>query len=356
METIPSLQWVKDQGLFADAERIGQTLSKIFPSCLGITDEKILIIGDCGSPGKLVAPLLASAFYVAANSLNLNTKLVFQSPKSKGDITDDDVISSLSDLPEGNIIIVNSSDKLGSLGELGRSFRKFVAKKKHRFLSATSLGDLDTSMVDAVIDAANVDYKPMQSALKRLKEQLDMGKEIHVTTKAGTDFFYDIEGMTNLVSDGHYTEKGTGGNFPSGEVYVPCSGNRVEGKVVLDGSSRNWKHTAIIKTPINLTVEKGSITSIEGGEEAKELQKTLEMAAGISKHPKSVYRVGELGIGMNPKARIIGSTLVDEKTLGTAHIGIGSNYWFGGKIYALIHLDQIFKAPEIELDGKKVDI
>ena len=48
--------------------------------------------------------------------------------------------------------------------------------------------------------------------------------------------------------------------------------------------------------------------------------------------------------------------IVDDKTLGTAHIGIGSNYWFGGSIYAIIHLDQVFKNPAIYLDGKLLKI
>ena len=111
----------------------------------------------------------------------------------------------------------------------------------------------------------------------------------------------------------------------------------------------------MIKTPITLNIKEGSIVEIQGEEEAKQLENTLKWAAGRSKQPKSVYRISEFGIGLNHKANIIGSTLIDEKTLGTAHIGIGSNYWFGGSIYAIIHLDQIFRAPEIEVDGKKLE-
>ena len=59
---------------------------------------------------------------------------------------------------------------------------------------------------------------------------------------------------------------------------------------------------------------------------------------------------------MNPKAKIIGAMIIDDKTLGTAHIGIGSNYWFGGNIYAIIHLDQVFRNPKIYLDGKVLKV
>ena len=63
-----------------------------------------------------------------------------------------------------------------------------------------------------------------------------------------------------------------------------------------------------------------------------------------------------MGIGLNNKAKIIGATIVDDKVLGTAHVGIGSNYWFGGTIYAIIHLDQVFKAPKIYFDNRLVEI
>ncbi|MCK5062675.1 MAG: aminopeptidase, partial [Candidatus Aenigmarchaeota archaeon] len=147
-----------------------------------------------------------------------------------------------------------------------------------------------------------------------------------------------------------------GGNVPVGEVYTPCRGKFVEGKVVIDLSSRIMEGTQIVKDPITLNIEKGTVTSIDGGAEAKNLEKTLKWAHENSEFPWGVRRIGELGIGMNPKAQIIGSMNIDEKVIGTAHVAIGSNYWFGGTIYAIIHLDQVFSNPKIEVDGQLLDI
>ena len=36
------------------------------------------------------------------------------------------------------------------------------------------------------------------------------------------------------------------------------------------------------------------------------------------------------------------------------YIGIGSNSWFGGVIKTIYHGDQVFKNPEIFLDGKRI--
>jgi len=356
MDTVQSIQWLKENNLFELAEKTSFTLKKVFNSCLGITDQKVLILGDTGFTDRRIAPVLAGAYYLAAKSLNLNTKLILQSVKSRGADAESDVIEALKSLEEKNVAFVNMSDKLGNLLDLGKSFRSYCEKKKHRFVSALSLGDLNTDMIEDVIAPIDIDYKPMQAKHEAIKKILDEAKEIRVKTKAGTDLYYNVEGMKAIAADGNYASDGMGGNLPAGEVYIPCNGKNVHGSIVIDGSSRNHEHTRLIKKPIVLKIEEGSIVEINGGEEAEALKDTLKWASEHSTHPKTVYRIGELGIGLNPKAKIIGSTLVDEKTIGTAHIGIGSNYWFGGNIFAIVHLDQIFKDPEIEVDGKKLEI
>ena len=105
-----------------------------------------------------------------------------------------------------------------------------------------------------------------------------------------------------------------------------------------------------------MTIEDGNIVNIGGNEEARQLEAALKWAASVAKNPGNVRRICELGIGLNPQASIIGAMIVDDKTLGTAHIGIGSNYWFGGNIYAIIHLDQVFKNPSVYLDGELLKI
>ena len=64
--------------------------------------------------------------------------------------------------------------------------------------------------------------------------------------------------------------------------------------------------------------------------------------------------LAEFGIGTNPKAKLIGNVLEDEKVLGTCHIALGDNSTFGGRVNAGIHVDGIIKHPTIKLDGKIV--
>ena len=50
---------------------------------------------------------------------------------------------------------------------------------------------------------------------------------------------------------------------------------------------------------------------------------------------------------MNPKAKIIGNVLEDEKVLGTVHVAVGDNSTFGGKCECGIHMDGIIKNPTL---------
>ncbi len=356
METLESIKWLREHNLYDASARAAQSLKKIFTPCLGVKDEKVLIVGDTGYENRNVAAVLSGAYYLAAEQLKLDAKLILQGIKTRGDVSDEDVVRNLSELRAGNIIILNMSDKLGNIQELGKSFRRWVAKKSHRFISAMSLGDLATSNIELILNSIDVNYKPLQVQHEQIREKISAARELRITTPAGTDLRYDKTGIPAIAADGNYTAPGTGGNLPAGEVYCPPNGRKVSGKVVIDGSSRTHEHTILIKKPIELAIEDGEITKIKGGEEARQLENTLKWAASVAKNPGNVRRICELGIGLNPKAQIIGAMIVDDKTLGTAHIGVGSNYWFGGNIYAIIHLDQVFKNPTVYLDEEKLDI
>lgn len=105
----------------------------------------------------------------------------------------------------------------------------------------------------------------------------------------------------------------------------------------------------ILHEPIKLQVRKGMITSIEGGSQAKLLAENLK-----SFGTPNVFNVAEVGIGLNPKSRMIGVMLEDEGYLGSVHIGIGSNITLGGTIKTACHYDVIMYRGTIEIDGRLV--
>ena len=62
-------------------------------------------------------------------------------------------------------------------------------------------------------------------------------------------------------------------------------------------------------------------------------------------YSRNARNIGELGIGLNPAAKITGNMLEDEKAFRTCHFAIGANY--DGDAPSLIHLDCVVKDPTI---------
>ena len=67
--------------------------------------------------------------------------------------------------------------------------------------------------------------------------------------------------------------------------------------------------------------------------------------------------VAELGIGLNPTVAPRGHVTIDEKAADTAHVAIGRNTGsYGGDNEAAIHVDLIFSGPEVEVDGRRIEL
>src|SRR3989344_4702647 len=101
METLESLKWLKERNLYEAASKASASLKKIFTPCLAVTKEQILIVGDIGYENRNVAAVLSGAYYLAAEELKIDAKLILQEVKSSGDVSDDDAVSGLSGLKPG---------------------------------------------------------------------------------------------------------------------------------------------------------------------------------------------------------------------------------------------------------------
>ena len=88
---------------------------------------------------------------------------------------------------------------------------------------------------------------------------------------------------------------------------------------------------------------------IEAEKSAIQWEKEGKIPAGSGEILKRNARnIGELGIGLNPNARITGNMLEDEKAFKTCHFAIGANY--DGDAPALIHLDGVVRNPTITIN------
>ncbi|MEM4263428.1 MAG: aminopeptidase [Candidatus Woesearchaeota archaeon] len=186
-----------------------------------------------------------------------------------------------------------------------------------------------------------VDYKKIESLNNKLGKILEKVKKVRIITAKGTDFTVVVSKKRVLVDDtGIYSKPKGFGNLPAGEVcFAPLEG-KSNGVFVVDASIFEEK----LKKPITFKVKNGYVYDISDGAMAKKLLKMIKPLG------KSAFNIAELGIGTNPKARITGNVLEDEKVLGTCHVAIGNNSALGGKIYAKCHIDGVINRPTIYFD------
>lgn len=190
-----------------------------------------------------------------------------------------------------------------------------------------------------------IDYLEQKKMIDKVSEILEKGKRVRIRSPKGSDITMDITGRHAVPQTGICHEPGSISPPPCIETAVAPLEGTTEGIMYVDG--------AVVpggpcKEPIKLIFKEGRIVSIEGGEDAEKLRATLESYD----HP-NVYCAVEMGIGMNPKAKIgRGGPLEDEAELGTMHIGIGNGITFGSSVRAPGHCDLVMRDAIIEVDGK----
>jgi leucyl aminopeptidase (aminopeptidase T) len=143
-------------------------------------------------------------------------------------------------------------------------------------------------------------------------------------------------------------EPGQFSPVPNVEANVSPIEGTATGRIVVDASIP-YLGIGLIEQPILVEVKDGFITSIEGGRQADVLGRDL-----ASHGDRNSFNIAELGVGLNPKCKMIGIMLEDEGVLGSAHIGIGTNITLGGRIKAPCHYDLLVWNPRIEVDGEVV--
>ncbi len=267
---------------------------------------------------------------------------------------------------EPDIYISMSANKLGkdaygmNIGYVGRDGKKYKSyvdklmdgdRRIRGFWSPTT----NVAMFERCVA---VDYRGMQENAARLKKVLDGGKEVHVTSPAGTDVIISVEGRKAMTDDGNFRLPGLGGNLPAGETFVSPVVGSTRGVIVFDGTVDLPEKAAIPKTPVRVTFKDGYVDEITGGQEATALLNVIMKGEAMAREKclleeeKNARHLGELGIGINYQAKMTGNLLEDEKLGKTVHFAIGSNYDYDAE--ALIHQDCLVMRPSIWVDGKQI--
>jgi len=202
------------------------------------------------------------------------------------------------------------------------------------------------------------EYQKMDLLANKMITSTEGIKELRITTPKGTDLRLSIQGRgffkdTKITSD-------KWGNLPTGEILVGPIENSLEGKLVCDLAVGG---IGPIKNPVTILCQHGEAVKIEGKDDT--VVTAIKKALSTD---KLASMVGEMALGLNPRATIQQEFLEAEKVLGTAHIAFGQNidYPTGGKNDSANHMDFLMDKPtvtaifpnkkqkDIVVDGKNI--
>jgi 2,5-dihydroxypyridine 5,6-dioxygenase len=186
--------------------------------------------------------------------------------------------------------------------------------------------------------------------------QLEQAKQARITSKAGTDLRCALGDFPILKEYGFADEPGRWDHWPSGFVATWPNESTANGRIVLDRGDILLPMKSYIREPIELTVEAGYVTRINGGLDADLLNDYM----GTFQDPEA-YAISHIGWGLQPRAHWSTLGLYGrEGTIGMEARAFAGNFLFslgpnteaGGTRDTACHIDIPMRQCTVELDGK----
>src|SRR5213078_1034384 len=164
--------------------------------------------------------------------------------------------------------------------------------------------------------------------VRRTARRLRGAREVHLTSAAGTDLSFSLEGRDWISEDtGLCTRKGTVTTLPAGELFIAVVEGSASGRLVVDVHFEER-----LRGPATVQIADGTASRIVGAQAAVD---------AMNRGGKDGRALGRFGFGLNPQARVMGPHLEAEKAVGSAHLGFGDNLVIGGKIHPGVRVECI---------------
>jgi hypothetical protein len=192
--------------------------------------------------------------------------------------------------------------------------------------------------MDMITGPMTADFGAMKTAADRLKKRFRGVKTVRLVAPSGTDVAFSIAGRAFMdditISPGHT------GNLPAGEIWCAPLERSMNGTIVCDGSIGDLGQ---VREPLVICVADGRVADLKSDD--KTLVARVRELINVD---DEASLAGEFGIGLNPKARLTGLLLEDEKAYGTVHIAFGGNLDMpGGQNRSRTHRDFLIRSPSI---------
>lgn len=186
------------------------------------------------------------------------------------------------------------------------------------------------------IESLNINYAELKTLHNRLIKILQSAEQISVSAPNGTNLILSTKDRIWISESSHWPSNIPFPYFwclPAGEVFVAPIEYSAEGFLVTEDDPNG----SFAGLTIEFSGKKRPGFSAKKGLDG--FMSALKLATG------NPYCLAEFGIGTNPYG-------LGDKAAGTAHIAIGSNFWFGGKNQCSLHLDFNIKRPTIFADQR----
>ena len=165
--------WLNKEGLSHFIDKYTPCFKRIIENNIDPVEE-IIILSDHGYPKRRASIIMAGCYLEAAKQLNIPHKLILQNPKLSGEIADEKIVEALLTADNKTLLLLSMSGKIGSLKQVGKSFRKYTKEKGISFLSTTGLGELETDKFPNFMEAIDIDYE---------KDTYDNAKDLYIDFK-----------------------------------------------------------------------------------------------------------------------------------------------------------------------------
>ena len=214
----------------------------------------------------------------------------------------------------------------------------------------TCLTGMDVIML--VNTVGRVNYDVLLEFGEYLTDKVHRSNEVIVTDKNGTNLVGYNQGRGVKHSGQRATKKG----YPvmlGGQVSWCPVEETINGKLIFDAALFPPDTLRLLNSNVELTLEKGVVTKIEGGKDAAIFEKWLSKF-----NDPNMFRLAHYSIGFNPGVtKPTGRIVEDERIFGCIEMGIGSQgaSLMGACWDAASHTDGIVSKPTILLDGYKLE-
>ena len=195
------------------------------------------------------------------------------------------------------------------------AYDRIIEDPDHRPRYMCLCGGVNADLL--IRNIGKVDNVTLGKFILAMEAYTKAGKHFRVTTPAGTDVEFDnAPGREYCTADG-FVRKGEIKMFPGQISWAPVF-ESINGTIVVDGTLTP-PFGRIVTSPVKMTIEKGYITKIEGGSDAKDFEAWLK-----SFNDPNMFLCAHISYGFGPNAKLSGDIVEDERVWGSTEWGWGN--------------------------------